>query len=332
MSAATKAPKPAYLVKGDDPTLLADAVRGLLESVVGDDDHSLAVEELTLQQGDDQRVPAVLDACLTPPFLTERRVVLVRNAGLLIADEAARLIEYLQQPLDTTVLVFVAGGGTIPAKLVAAVKERGEIVDASAPRQGRERTSWIVERLKDAPLKFDAPAGTRLGEHLGEDVARLGGIIEVLVAAYGEDARIGTAELEPFLGEAGAVAPWDLTDAIDKGDQVVALAHLHRMLAAGERHPLVVLATLHRHFQSMLRLDGAGVRNEAEAAQLLGLRGSTFPARKALSSANKLGGAKIRRAITLIAEADLDLRGMKAWPDHLVMEVLVARLCQLARR
>jgi DNA polymerase III subunit delta len=333
MSPATT-PKPAYLVRGDDVVLLAEAVRTLVASLIPEgDDASLVVEDLDLDQQttDDHGVGALLDACLTPPFLTERRVVVARNAGVLNADEAGRIVQYLGDPLDTTALVLVGGGGTVPAKLVTAVKGVGEHVDAGAPRQARERTSWIVDRLKKAPVRFDARAGQRLGEHLGEDVNRLSGIIDLLVAAHGEGATITVDDLEPFLGEAGGVAPWDLTDALDKGDAATALGHLHRLLHGGDRHPLVVLATLHRHYGQMLRLDGAGARNDTEAAQLLGLKGSTFPAKKALSQARRLGSTKVRRAIALVAEADLDLRGQKSWPDGLVMEVLVARLAQLSR-
>jgi hypothetical protein len=35
------------------------------------------------------------------------------------------------------------------------------------------------------------------------------------------------------------------------------------------------------------------------------------------------------RAIGLLAQADLDLRGAKDWPEGLVMEILVARLTRL---
>lgn len=323
--------KPAYLVRSDDPTLLSEATRKLVAAIVGDDDTGLAVEELDLDTGDDHQLGALLDACLTPPFFTDRRVVLGRNAGVLKADEAARIIQYLDDPLDTTALVLVGGGGTVPQKLVAAVKKVGEVIDAGLPRQAKERTSWLVDRLRHAPVKLDAAAGRRLGEHLGEDLGRLAGILEILSAAYGEGAAVGVEQLEPFLGEAGGVAPWDLTDAIDRGDARTALELLHRLLHGGDRHPLVVLATLHRHFGQMLRLDGVGVRNEAQAAELLGLKGSTFPAKKALAQARKLGSSRIRRAIALLAEADLDLRGQKAWPEELVMEVLLARLCQLSR-
>lgn len=327
------APKPAYLVRGDDPSLLAEAVRELVDGILASsgDEPGMAVEDIPLTPGDDQRIAAVLDACLTPPFLTQRRIVVIRQAGLLTSDEGARLVDYLAQPLDTTTVVLVGGGGTIPPKLVAEVKKVGDVVDAGLPRSARDRTSWLTERIDQASITLDRDAVQRLAEHLGEDLARLRSIVGALTAAYGDGAKIGVDDLEPFLGEAGGVAPWDLTDAIDKGEQATALLHLHRMMSAGERHPLVVLSTLHRHFGQMLRLDGSDARTDSEAAALLGLKGSTFPAKKALTQARRLGSTRIRRAIVLLAEADLDLRGVKAWPEQLVMEVLVARLCQLSR-
>jgi DNA polymerase-3 subunit delta len=147
---------------------------------------------------------------------------------------------------------------------------------------------------------------------------------------HGPGARLTADDVVPYLGEAGGVAPWELTDAIDEGRTEAALTQLHRMMAGGGRHPLVITATLHTHYTRMLRLDGAQVADEATAARLLGLTGSTFPARKALAQGRRLGPAGIRRAITLLAEADLALKGAIDWPGELVLEVLVARLSRLA--
>ena len=44
-----------------------------------------------------------------------------------------------------------------------------------------------------------------------------------------------------------------------------------------------------------------------------------------------MGHDKIARAISLLAEADLDLRGATALPAETVLEVLVARLAHLSR-
>lgn len=140
-------------------------------------------------------------------------------------------------------------------------------------------------------------------------------------------------EVEPLLGEAGGIPPWDLTDAIDRGDAGKAIELLHRMVHGGSRHPLQVMAILHGHFGKMAKLDGSGANNQDAAAEVLGIR-SGFPAKKALEGSQRLGSDGVRRAIGLLADADLDLRGRTGLDEVVVAEVLVARLARLtpARR
>jgi DNA polymerase-3 subunit delta len=106
---------------------------------------------------------------------------------------------------------------------------------------------------------------------------------------------------------------------------------LRRLFGAGAFHPLQVLAILHRHYQAMLRLDGSGVTTPDEAAARLGMR-SAYPARKALEQGRRLGPTGISRAVTLLADADLDVRGRSALPAESVLEVLVGRLSRLGAR
>ena len=310
--------------KEDDPSVLGAAVRGVVDRLVGEEDRSMALEELA---GDDLSVGAVVDACQTSPFLSSRRVIVVRDVGRWSSEEIEPLVAYINDPLDTTRLVLAGGGGRLSQRLVNAVKKHGELLDASVPT-GKARAGWLISQLRAGPVQFDAAAANRLGDHLGEDVGRLPGLLEALAARYGEGGHIGLDELEPYLGEAGGVAPWDLTDAIDRGDTAGALLALQRMSEGGERHPLATLATLHRHFGAILRLEGSGVRSETDAAALVGM--APFPAGKAMRAAQRLGPDGVAKAITLIADADLDLRGVKEWPDGLVMEVLVARLSRLS--
>lgn len=314
----------AWLVKGDDTTLVADEVRRLVGELSGGD--AMAVEELT---GDDVTVAAIADACQTPPFLAPRRVVVAREVGRFMSDELKPLLAWLADPLPTTALVLTGGGGQVSRKLVNAVRKVGQVIDAGAGT-GKAREQWLRDRLRTAPVRLDARAAAALAGHLGEDVSRLPTLLDALASAYGEGARVGEQELEPFLGQAGGIAPWDLTDAMDRGDPAGALAQLHRMLEGGDRHPLAVMASLHRHYAAMLRLDGSGISDEKAAAGLLGI--APYPARKAMQQAARLGSANVARAIELLGAADLDLRGNTGTPDVLVLEVLVARLSRLKSR
>ncbi len=320
----------SYLVKGDDASLVAQEVRALLAEVVGDRDHSLVVEEIGGGSGDDINVGAVVDACLTPPFLIDRRVVVVREAGRLVTADVPRLVEVIKDPLPSTVLILVGGGGTVPAPLVKAISAAGKVIDVAVNRPG-DRKAWLHEHLRHAPVKLEPQAAQLLGQHVGEDLGRVEGLLGALEAAYGPGSRISVSDLEPYLGEAGNVARYELTDAIDRGDPAAALGVLHRMTDAGGLSAVEVVFSLHRHYANMLALDGATISSGEEAAQLLGVN-SAFVGKKALEQSRRLGSARIGQAIELLAAADLDVKGATGLPPELVVEILVARLSRQTRQ
>lgn len=294
MSAASPpalADPPVYLVKGDDPSLIDQAAHALIERLVADGDPSLMVEEFG-GAGSDFEVGAVIDACTTPSFLVPRRIVVLRDVGQLSAAAAKRLVSCLDDPLPSTTLVLVGGGGAVSPALSKAVGAVGGVVDAAVGRGGKARSEWLTGQLAGASVRLDGAARSRLSDHLGDDVGRLQGLLDTLASAYGSGATVSVAELEPFLGEAGSSAPWDLTDAIDAGATARALSVLHRMLGAGDSHPLVVMAQLSRHYRQILRLDGTGGISPEQAAQILDIK-STYPAKKALGQARSLGTARI---------------------------------------
>lgn len=316
-----------YLITGDDESLMLSAISDLVKTLVGDGDRSLMVDDF---DSEEYEVRAVVDAAQTSPFLTDKRVVVARGLGRFNADDVASLTAYLDDPLPSTELVLVAGGGRMAKALTDALKRAGATtINTLPPSRASERTGWFDDQIKAVGLKLEPQATKLLATWLGEDAGRLQGILDTLHSTYGDDKKLTSADVTPFLGDAGGIPPWDLTDAIDRGDTTVSLQLLHRMIRAGDRHPLQVMSILHAHYTKLLSLDGSGARDEASAAAAMGIKPG-FPAKKALDQYRKIGGGAVTRAIGLLAQADLDLRGAKEWPEELVMEVLVARLSRLA--
>lgn len=328
-------------IKGDDETLMAQAVQAAVKDLVGDGDRGLMVEEVTEEHyddGTDLTLAPLITAAQTMPFLTERRVIVGRHLSVFSkAATVLPLIELLAAPPETSdlVLVWERGSSTtrmpaVPKTLTEALKSAGAEFNDAAP-SGRGRKSLLDERLATAPVRFDAAAKQAIVDRIGDDVGRLAAVLETLTSTFGPDSKLTVDQVSPFLGEASDVPPWELTDAIDSGNISLALEKLDRMTLGGDRHPLQTLATLHGHYQRILRLDGARATDEKAAAATLGMTGSTFPAKKALNVSRKLGHDKTLQAMRLLASADLDLRGATALPAGTVMTVLVARLARLSR-
>ena len=314
-----------YLITGSDESLVLSAVSDLVKQLVGSVDRSLMVDDF---DSDEYEMGALVDSAQTPPFFTEARVVIARNVARFNTDDVAALVAYLGDPLPSTELILV-GGGRLPTALTDALTAAtATTIDSTPPSKARDRVEWFDEQVKSAGLKLEAQALQLLTSWLGEDAGRLQGILDTLRSTYGEGTLLRVADVTPFLGDAGGVPPWALTDAIDRGDTTLSLQLLHRMLRAGERHPLQVMSILHGHYTKLLTLDGSTARDESSAAAVLGIKAG-FPARKAFDQYRKLGGGNVGKAIGLLAQADLDLRGAKEWPEELVMEVLIARLSRL---
>ncbi len=340
------------LIIGDDPILTGEAVTAAVDELVGTGDRSLMLETLTEAdyRNDDGVYEAskVLDAARTPPFLTERRVVVGRHLSRFSKkDDYAPILELLAEPLETTDLVLVWEKGVdpkvdrmpaLPKALKEAAEVAGALVQQTAAPKGKAAGDWLRDQLGASSLQFERDAVAAIEDLLGEDRSRVVGLVRTLEGALGADATINADDVATFGGDAGSTVPWALDDAIDKGDVATALQLLPRLIPyAGsptDRNGAAfrLMAVLHKRYSNMLRLDGADVRDEKAAAQLLGMKGSTFPAKKAMQQGRKLGAEKLSRAIGLLAEADLDLRGTKDWPPELVVEVLVARLANLSRR
>ena len=317
-----------WLLRGEDEALVADALHDLVQRLVGPTDRSLMVDEFA---SDDYELGAVIDAAQTMPFFTDRRVVVAREISRFSADQLSAVTAYLSDPMETADLVMTTTSGRLPKSMLEGLKKSGgHLLDTDPPTKAKDRQGWYDEQFAASGVKLDPGAKVLVMSMLGEDVGRLGAILDTLVSSFTAGTRLTALDVEPFLGSGGSVPPWDLTDAIDRGATAEALDKLSRMMSAGERHPLQMMATLHGHYTRMLKLDGAGVTEEREAAALLGMKGSTFPARKALDQSRRLGSVGIMRAIDLLAKADLDLRGATDWPGELVLEVVVARLSKLA--
>ena len=324
-------------VVGSDPTMVYDAVHNVVVAALNHLDPSFALQDFTAKDvttGSESVIPKVLEALNTPPFLVERRVVVVRDAQALLADEVASLLEWMHAPYEGITLILCVVG----SKSHKLVKAAHEVIEVNVGSRVSERVAFVEAKLAEYDVKLDHAGALKVAERVGDDVARVDALARTARAIFGTT-PLNFAHLEPYLGEAGDVPEWDLTDAVDRGDATGAIKVARRMLDSKRRAGLQIVNMLQRHYLRMARLEGSGARGADDAAQVLGIK--SFPAGKSLQMSQRLGATRIATAVHWITEADAGLKGAVSYggkdlntdldvTELTVVEVLVARLARLS--
>src|SRR5699024_6988631 len=105
----------------------------------------------------------------TPPLFGDRRVVLARGCGRFSRkDDVAPLVQYLAEPVDTSVIVLVwelGPGqqrlGAVPKALTEALSAAGGPVHQADPGGSRgARDKWWSQVFADAEVVVDRDAQT----------------------------------------------------------------------------------------------------------------------------------------------------------------------------
>jgi DNA polymerase-3 subunit delta len=275
LQAAERGQPPALaLLHGGDEQLLDDGLdlvaRGLFADAT---ERALGREVL---EGDAVTVETVVRSAMTLPFMTRRRLVVVRRAQALPAKGAETLTAYARDPNPASCLLLLAD------EALGASRERradhwllGALPPAAVVtlplRKGRALEDWLKQRAGADGLTVTDEAARLLVQWVGEDGARLLGEARKAALVGGpEHRRVGVSEVTAVVGEHRVSDVFELTRAVERRELGPALRTLDRLLATEE--PVFLLALLTRHVRVSLTVrdlaaDGQSAEQIARAVR-----------------------------------------------------------------
>ena len=277
-----------------------------------------ALDRLRHEQSTDPLSEVALDASASTAELMEvvgtgsllggRRLVVVHDAQDLKKEQAEALTGYVEAPSPDTILVLVATGRT---KLDATVKKHGTVLSLDAPK-GRSLVTWLKQRGVEHKLKLDDRGAWSLIDAVGAELRGLDSALEQLVAAHGEGARVGVKEVRRAFPRLADERTFAFTDAVGERSLPVAMTSLRRLLEQGDE-PLALFGVLNGHLRRLLRArryapEGAGAVGDA-----LGM--PEWRARRMVKQALAYREEELVRAMGIMAEADLDMKGEFPSPE-----------------
>jgi DNA polymerase-3 subunit delta len=109
----------------------------------------------------------IVGLCNTMPFLSEQRVVIIKNGQKLNAKQLEQVILYLDNPCEITTFILIMEIEKADKELTKLIKKfdgKARIVRFEAIKNRGERTNWIMERVPLHGKKIDRDAAMHLAD------------------------------------------------------------------------------------------------------------------------------------------------------------------------
>lgn len=321
-------------VYGDDALRVSEKVNEMRQKFLSKFDASgMNLAEFPTPGTFDLPFAEILQATQSAPFLSEKRMVIVRDLLDTVKKADHKLwIEGFHHVPASTIVVLAE---TLDVKAVekhavyVALKDVAELHHyAQEKLTGSVLAKWIIDRVIAAGATIDARTADLLAVRVGDDMWRLGQEVDKL-AAYAHGATVTSQAIDLLVARDSASNIFSLVDAVAGRDARTALRLLREERLAGSAD-LYLLAMLARQLRLLLQvkhlLQERPGADKAVVASALALH--PFVAQKTLAQAGKYSLLALIALHGLITQLDRDAKRGKIDPsvaiDRLVAEMVMA--------
>jgi len=241
-----------FVVYGKNHRLVTEQIEKIAERVLGASDRQVSLRNF---EGDQAELADVLDELRTLPFLSERRLVVVRDADEFISTYRQNLEAYLDNPSPTGVLLLVPESFPGTTRLAKKAKKIGEVISCE-PVKARDLPRYLTKYAQQThSLQLTPKAAALLIELGGDESGMLCSEIDKLAAYLAapnqEKKRIELEDVQELVGNNRQYNVFNVIDAMTQGQAGSALKLLEQMLSQDRDAQYKVVGAFAWHFRRL---------------------------------------------------------------------------------
>jgi DNA polymerase-3 subunit delta len=254
----------------------------------------------------------IIDAASTLPFMTQRRLVVLKGFSQFPKPAVKSLLSYFNDPSESTCMLVLSQKA--PPKALSGVSWKSFRLGISES----DLPAWLRRLAADKGIEMTGEAVVSLIEHVGFDIGLL--VSEVEKLALSGKKKIDEKEIASSISSVREYTAFSLIDALVAGQRARAFRIL-RSILDGKVLATTVLGTLNWHYREFYNLW----LNKGKKPQKM--RMSTY---RVLSKHLAVYREEsFRRIFQSLHEADLAIKS--SGNPELVLEVLLIKLLQKRR-
>ena len=216
----------------------------------------------------------VINDCLTLPFMSEKKVVIMRHPNFLMKNSNinySQLLDYIDKPNEQTVLIIDASGIEVDESkdIVVKLRKKANVTEQSNLSEV-EMKGWLKRQFGINGIEIENNAVDLFFEYIHNDLIKAKGEIEKLSNYIGDRKIVTIRDVASVVTLEGETNVFSLVKAINSKDKSKILEIYYSLLRAGNDQ-LKLLNLVYRSLKDSyvaLKLIEAG-KTQAEVASFL---------------------------------------------------------------
>lgn len=318
-----------YLFYGPEQYVKEQALLQLSQVLIAPE-----LKSLNYQAMDGEAVTAddIINACETLPFMSDKRLVVVKDLPALLQGGRSNIDEdklksYLPRIPSATCLVFYCTDEVNKRKaLFTAIDKVGKVVEFELLKQ-EEIVKWVKNVLKRNGKQMEPSALEYYVSIAGNRLEDIYNDLQKLMVYIGNRNVITRADIEQVVTPVAEYTVFQLVEAIGmkKADQALML--LHQLLGEGQ-NVFALLALIARQVRIIFQCKGLREKGltQKEIAQKLGLH--PYVVKKALEQSSYFSMEQLKKGLRECLRVDYGIKSGRIQQQRLGIEMLIINMCK----
>lgn len=296
---------PVYLLHGEEPFYIDSISRAIVENAL--EEHERDFNQ-TIVYGKDADVLAVISEAKGFPMMSERKLVIVREAQDL--KDIDKLEMYCSQPNPTTLLVLEYKYKKFDSrkKMYKEVAKNGLVYHSEKIKE-YQLIDWITNYLKTTEYGITPKASSLLADFLGNDLGKITNELDKLALLLQKGTTINEVHIEENIGISKDYNVFELINALAVRDVPKALRIADYFDKNPKSGPLVVIiSNVFTFFSRLMRIHF--LSNKSSDAVAKELKVHPYATRELIQATKIYPPKKISANVAILHEYDLKSKGV----------------------
>lgn len=315
-----------YVIFGEEEYLKNIYEKKLISNIVGE---NFKMMNFDIFEGKNVNISKIIDACDTMPFMSDYRVVILKNTGLIYdakKDDTNKLENYLHILPKTTILIFIEEKIDKKLKIFKTISNIGTFHKIDVLSEN-ELVNWILSIFKDNNKNISTKEALYIIRNIGFNMEILLNEINKLISFKSSGTKITINDIDNICTKSIESKIFDLINFMSNKDMDNAIK-IYKNLIINKTSPFVILNMISRQFRIILQTKYLYNKNYSinNIASELELR--DFIVREAIKQSKNFSIKILLQAINECLEIDNNIKTGKII-DEIAIELLIIKYSTL---